>query len=183
MKAELFIVLLSIFPLIVWAQTPNYEQQGDELYQQAQYEKAIKKYNAATELNAAGSQVSQKIQNAQTCISLTNSAISAENANAYSKAIDVYTRLYELNSIVLYKEKIAGLKQKIKDVEQARIRREAEERDRAISKADGYVDLGLPSGTLWKTENEDCGLVTYDKAYELYGNSLPTYEQLKELND
>ena len=45
------------------------------------------------------------------------------------------------------------------------------------------MDLGLPSGTLWKTENEDCGLVTYDKAYELYGNSLPTYEQLKELND
>ena len=67
--------------------------------------------------------------------------------------------------------------------EQVRIQSEAEERDRAISKADGYVDLGLPSGTLWKTENEDCGLVTYDKAYELYGNSLPTYEQLKELND
>lgn len=42
MKAELFIVLLSIFPLIVWAQTPNYEQQGDELFKQAQYEKAIK---------------------------------------------------------------------------------------------------------------------------------------------
>ena len=31
--------------------------------------------------------------------------------------------------------------------------------------AEGYVDLGLPSGTLWKAENEDCGLITYDNAY------------------
>ena len=129
MKTKILTLFLLCWPILLGAQ--NYEQQGDELYQQAQYEKAIKKYNAATELNAAGSQVSQKIQNAQTCISLTNSAIRAENANAYSKAIDVYTRLYELNSIVLYKEKIADLKQKIKDVEQARIRREAEERERA----------------------------------------------------
>ncbi len=30
---------------------------------------------------------------------------------------------------------------------------------------EGYVDLGLPSGTLWKAENEDCGLITYDNAY------------------
>ena len=45
----------------------------------------------------------------------------------------------------------------------------------------GYVDLGLPSGTLWKAENEDCGLITYDQAYNFYGNSLPTKEQLEEL--
>ena len=45
----------------------------------------------------------------------------------------------------------------------------------------GYVDLGLPSGTLWKAENEDCGLVDFDKAYDLYRGSLPTEEQLKEL--
>ncbi|MBO6074657.1 MAG: hypothetical protein J6P74_05950 [Paludibacteraceae bacterium] len=48
---------------------------------------------------------------------------------------------------------------------------------------DGYVDLGLPSGTLWKAENEDCGLITYDQAYNFYGNSLPTKEQLQELKD
>lgn len=49
--------------------------------------------------------------------------------------------------------------------------------------AEGYVDLGLPSGTLWKAENEDCGLITYDQAYNFYGNSLPTKEQLEELKD
>ena len=46
---------------------------------------------------------------------------------------------------------------------------------------DGYVDLGLPSGTLWKAENEDCGLVTYDQAVNLYGNNLPTKKQWDEL--
>ena len=45
----------------------------------------------------------------------------------------------------------------------------------------GYVNLGLPSGTLWKAENEDCGLITYDQAYNFYGNSLPTKEQWEEL--
>lgn len=48
---------------------------------------------------------------------------------------------------------------------------------------DGYVDLGLPSGTLWKAENEDCGFISYDQAYNFYGNSLPTKEQLEELKN
>lgn len=47
----------------------------------------------------------------------------------------------------------------------------------------GYVDLGLPSGTLWKAENEDCGLIKYDQAVNFYGNSLPTKEQWQELKD
>lgn len=45
----------------------------------------------------------------------------------------------------------------------------------------GYVDLGLPSGTLWKSENEDCGLINYAKAYSFYGDNLPTKEQWEEL--
>ena len=47
----------------------------------------------------------------------------------------------------------------------------------------GYVDLGLPSGTLWKSTNEDCGLITFDKAYNFYGSSIPTKEQWEELRD
>lgn len=47
----------------------------------------------------------------------------------------------------------------------------------------GYVDLGLPSGTLWKAENEDCGLIKYDQAVNFYGNSLPTKEQFEELKN
>ncbi len=48
---------------------------------------------------------------------------------------------------------------------------------------EGYVDLGLPSGTLWKAENEDCGLIKYDQAVNFYGNSLPTKEQWEELKN
>jgi len=45
----------------------------------------------------------------------------------------------------------------------------------------GYVDLGLPSGTLWKAENEAGGFYTYDQAMAKFGNALPTTEQLEEL--
>lgn len=45
----------------------------------------------------------------------------------------------------------------------------------------GYVDLGLPSGTLWKEENEDRVFYSYDAAMAKYGNALPTKEQLDEL--
>lgn len=45
----------------------------------------------------------------------------------------------------------------------------------------GYVDLGLPSGTLWKDQNEDGGFYTYEQAIEKFGNNLPTEEQFVEL--
>lgn len=44
-----------------------------------------------------------------------------------------------------------------------------------------YVDLGLPSGTLWKGSNEK-GYLTYDQAINYYGNKLPTCEQFAELH-
>ena len=44
-----------------------------------------------------------------------------------------------------------------------------------------YVDLGLPSGTLWKTTNEQGILFTYEDAERLFGDKLPTQEQLAEL--
>lgn len=52
--------------------------------------------------------------------------------------------------------------------------------------AQEYVDLGLPSGILWKTENEtnptdDQGFYTYDTAVEMFDNQLPTEEQFREL--
>lgn len=41
----------------------------------------------------------------------------------------------------------------------------------------------MPSGTLWKNTNE-CGeyaLYTYDEAVSMFGNQLPTKQQLEEL--
>lgn len=43
-----------------------------------------------------------------------------------------------------------------------------------------FVDLGLPSGTLWKDENEK-GFREYDFAVKKYGEYLPTKEQWQEL--
>lgn len=50
----------------------------------------------------------------------------------------------------------------------------------------GYVDLGLPSGTLWKNTNEtnpsdSYGFYTYDEAVQVFDNALPTKEQFEEL--
>ena len=44
-----------------------------------------------------------------------------------------------------------------------------------------YIDLGLPSGTLWKNQNEEGGFYTYDEAVAKFGNRLPTKSQLEEL--
>lgn len=43
-----------------------------------------------------------------------------------------------------------------------------------------YVDLGLPSQTLWYSKNE-IGFFTYEEAVNKYGNQIPSYEQLSEL--
>ena len=45
---------------------------------------------------------------------------------------------------------------------------------------DGYVDLGLPSGTLWKDKNES-GYYSYDQAVSQFGSSLPSQGQWEEL--
>ena len=45
-----------------------------------------------------------------------------------------------------------------------------------------WVDLGLPSGTLWKDENES-GFYDYDAAVRSFGSKLPTKEQLEELKN
>lgn len=47
----------------------------------------------------------------------------------------------------------------------------------------GYVDLGLPSGTLWKDKNEEGGFYTFVQALSTFGNSLPNREQMEELKN
>ena len=47
-----------------------------------------------------------------------------------------------------------------------------------------YVNLGLPSGTKWKSSNETGGtncFYTYDEAVSAFGDKLPTKEQFDEL--
>lgn len=47
-------------------------------------------------------------------------------------------------------------------------------------KEEGYVDLGLPSGTWWKRYDE-ADLYTHEMAVETFGNKLPSEKQYKEL--
>ena len=77
-----------------------------------------------------------------------------------------------------------------KRIERERLEREEQERLRKELKrqellAQGYVDLGLPSGTLWKNQNEggDNARYTYDDAMDKFGNKLPTKQQLEELKN
>lgn len=51
-----------------------------------------------------------------------------------------------------------------------------------------YIDLGLPSGTLWATENEireneSVSYYTFEEAKELFKDNLPSKEQFQELID
>ena len=46
---------------------------------------------------------------------------------------------------------------------------------------DVYVDLGLPSGTLWKANNEKSIYYTYNEAASQFGDNLPTLAHFEEL--
>lgn len=50
-----------------------------------------------------------------------------------------------------------------------------------VMNAQSFVDLGLPSGTKWKAENQK-GLNSYDDAMAKYGNRIPTKAQWEELD-
>lgn len=51
-----------------------------------------------------------------------------------------------------------------------------------IKQIDGYVNLGLPSGTLWAEYNEPSNY-SYSSAMSMFGNQLPTETQFQELID
>lgn len=52
-----------------------------------------------------------------------------------------------------------------------------------LEKGAEYINLGLPSGTLWKIKNEEGGFYTYDQVVSSFGDKLPTKRQLEELRD
>ena len=65
---------------------------------------------------------------------------------------------------------------------------EKEKKDNKPVNYGDYVDLGLPSGTLWKATNEvkkdsAYDFYTYTEAKAAFGDKLPTKEQCEELID
>ena len=51
----------------------------------------------------------------------------------------------------------------------------------AMAQYSVWVDLGLPSGTLWKSTNEKGFYYTYDEAVSQFGDNLPSREHFEEL--
>ena len=92
----------------------------------------------------------------------------AEPAVADSIAIEDTTKVAPVEDTLLAKQK-------------------AEEDAKAKRKKDlekqGYVDLGLPSGTMWREWNEGDSFYNYDEAKRKFGKRLPSKKQWKELEN
>lgn len=73
--------------------------------------------------------------------------------------------------------------QTVQTEELARIK--VEQDYKAALRAQGWVDLGLSSGTLWKDKNEEGGPMkgyySYTQAINRFGRNLPSREQFEEL--
>lgn len=120
----------------------------------------------------------------------TNEELSLMRANGYLGSGEYMTRESKHGIVLLVTD--GKDYQTLQAEEQARVRAEqerraAEERAKqerlAAFKAQGFVDLGLPSGTLWKDKNEEGGFYTYQQALNKFGDRLPTEKQLEELKN
>ena len=143
----------------------------------------------------------------------TNEELALLRANNYLGSGEYMTRESRRGVVLLVSDgddyqTVMEQERKAEEERQARIKAEqerraeqerkaAEERAKqerlASLKAQGLVDLGLPSGTLWKDQNEGKKrsggpyyygeIYTYDQAVSNFGNKLPTIEQFEELKN
>ena len=113
----------------------------------------------------------------------TNEELSLMRANNYLGNGEYMTRERRIGIVLLVTD---GKDYQTIQQERERAERERAEQERrqriAALKAE-LVDLGLPSGTLWKDKNEEGGFYTYEQAVSKFGNRLPTREQLEELKN
>ena len=86
-------------------------------------------------------------------------------------------------------ERLAREEAERKAAEFEEAKKEAEKRAKAAEKKNKesktskeWIDLGLPSGTLWKKNNED-GYYTYDEVKKKFGKNLPSIDQFVELTE
>ncbi len=114
----------------------------------------------------------------------TNEELSLMRANGYLGNGEYMTRENRKGKVLLVSDgDDYATVQERERIAAEEAKRKAEEEARRIAelKAQGWVDLGLPSGTLWKDKNEEGGFYTYNQAMDKFGNSLPTKEQFEEL--
>ena len=124
----------------------------------------------------------------------TNEELSLLRANGYLSGTQYMTKENPSGMVLLVTTgKTVAEKEAIRaeQARQAEIARQKEaERQAEIARqqellSQGLVDLGLPSGTLWKNANEGGDYVryTYNEAVSRFGNKLPTKQQLEELKN
>ena len=126
----------------------------------------------------------------------TNEELSLLRANGYLSGAQYMTKENAAGMVLLVTTgKSVAEKEAIKaeQARQAEIARQKEAERQAkfeaeLARIQGflsqvYVDLGLPSGTLWRNANEggNNARYTYKEAVSMFGNKLPTKQQLAEL--
>ena len=117
----------------------------------------------------------------------TNEELSLLRANGYLSSAQYMTKEKTSGMVLLVTTGKSVAEKETIRAEQARqteIARQREARRQELL-SQGLVDLGLPSGTLWKNANEggDNARYTYKEAVSRFGNKLPTKQQLEELKN
>lgn len=131
----------------------------------------------------------------------TNAEITIIKANGYADQKEKYMTQESKSGRVLLvtdKEKADILRQRNAERQkreaaieaQRRQQREEEEKRKqeellqqkvdSLSQLTGFIDLGLPSGTLWSAQYEPCKY-SFNMAMMLYGDAIPSKKQCKEL--
>ena len=107
-----------------------------------------------------------------------------ENASGMVLLVTTGKSVAEKEAIKAEQARQAEIARQKEAERQAEIVRQREARRQELL-SQGLVDLGLPSGTLWKNANEGGDYVryTYNEAVRMFGNKLPTDEQLAELRN
>lgn len=131
----------------------------------------------------------------------TNAEITIIKANGYADQKEKYMTQESKSGRVLLvtdKEKADILRQRNAErqkreaaiEDQRRQQREEEEKRKqeellqqkvdSLSQLTGFIDLGLPSGTLWSAQYEPCKY-SFNMAMMLYGDAIPSKKQCEEL--
>ena len=133
----------------------NYEKEGDDLFAQAQYEQAEKKYKAAIAIVGESQTIKQKQDKCTKCKNLLTKAQTAEKESRYSDAAKYYSNLYAIHALPKYQSKANAMKQKEKQREKDRIAKIEEEKRKAELERQTKIDERtlrgrLSNGFTWK---------------------------------
>ena len=106
--------------------------------------------------------------------------------SSYMASDDFYALWFDLHKVHIpcfYRKENMSLRLVRQSEEAVKAYKTLKEEEARKAELLQYVDLGLPSGTLWKDRNEQGIFYSYQKAKEIFGNKLPTKEQLEELQN